>query len=76
MRAQGKIPSWLKGFPSLLREAGYYTSNNAKTDYNSPIKMREAWSPPGWQNFGRAESFRMKSWSDWARCFWTGISAK
>ena len=37
MRAQGKIPTWLKGFPSLLREAGYYTSNNAKTDYNSPI---------------------------------------
>ena len=36
MRAQGKIPSWLKGFPALLREAGYYTSNNAKTDYNSP----------------------------------------
>jgi arylsulfatase A-like enzyme len=44
MRAQGKIPSWLKGFPSLLREAGYYTSNNAKTDYNSPIKPREAWN--------------------------------
>ena len=36
MRAQGKIPSWLKGFPARLREAGYYTSNNAKTDYNSP----------------------------------------
>jgi arylsulfatase A-like enzyme len=44
MRAQGKIPSWLKGFPALLREAGYYTSNNAKTDYNSPIKLREAWN--------------------------------
>src|SRR5437899_3272690 len=44
MRAQGKIPSWLKGFPALLREAGYYTSNNAKTDYNSPIKIREAWN--------------------------------
>jgi arylsulfatase A-like enzyme len=44
MRAQGKIPSWLKGFPSLLREAGYFTSNNAKTDYNSPIKINEAWN--------------------------------
>jgi arylsulfatase A-like enzyme len=43
MRAQGRIPSWLKGFPALLRKAGYYTSNNAKTDYNSPIKIREAW---------------------------------
>src|SRR5215475_11972489 len=27
MRAQGKIPSWLKGFPTLLRQAGYFTSN-------------------------------------------------
>src|SRR5258706_3165651 len=44
MRAQGKIPSWLKGFPARLREAGYYTSNNAKTDYNSPINIREAWN--------------------------------
>src|ERR1039457_5770764 len=43
MRAQGKIPSWLKGFPAYLRKAGYYTSNNAKTDYNSPINMMEAW---------------------------------
>jgi len=44
MRAQGKIPSWLKGFPAYLREAGYYTSNNAKTDYNSPISVKEAWN--------------------------------
>ena len=43
MRAQGKIPAWLKGFPALLRKAGYYTANNAKTDYNSPIKLKEAW---------------------------------
>lgn len=44
MRAQGKIPSWLKGFPAYLRAAGYYTSNNAKTDYNSPIDVKEAWN--------------------------------
>ena len=43
MRAKGKIPPWLKGFPAYLRKAGYYTSNNAKTDYNAPINMREAW---------------------------------
>ena len=43
MRAQGKIPSWLKGFPAYLRKAGYYTSNNAKTDYNSLINIKEAW---------------------------------
>jgi arylsulfatase A-like enzyme len=43
MRAHGRIPSWLKGFPAYLRKAGYYTSNNAKTDYNAPINMKEAW---------------------------------
>jgi arylsulfatase A-like enzyme len=47
MRAQGKIPSWLKGFPAYLRKAGYYTSNNAKTDYNALINMKEAWDESG-----------------------------
>lgn len=49
MRAKGNIPPWLKGFPALLREAGYYTSNNAKTDYNSPLDIKEAWDQSGKQ---------------------------
>ncbi len=49
MRAQGKIPADLKGFPALLREAGYFTSNAAKTDYNSPISIKEAWTEAGKQ---------------------------
>lgn len=44
MRAVGKIPEWLKGFPALLRDAGYYVSNNAKTDYNSPISPAATWN--------------------------------
>ncbi|HNQ88145.1 MAG TPA: sulfatase-like hydrolase/transferase [Verrucomicrobiota bacterium] len=44
MRAQGKIPPWLKGFPVFLSEAGYYTSNNAKTDYNAPIDPAATWN--------------------------------
>ena len=47
MRARGKIPSWLKGFPTFLRDAGYYVSNNAKTDYNSPINPKETWNESG-----------------------------
>lgn len=47
MRAQGRIPSWLKGFPARLREAGYYTANNAKTDYNAPINPQETWNESG-----------------------------
>lgn len=47
MRAQGRIPPWLKGFPALLREAGYYTANNAKTDYNAPISLKQTWNESG-----------------------------
>ncbi|MEI6604691.1 MAG: sulfatase-like hydrolase/transferase [Verrucomicrobiota bacterium] len=47
MRAAGKLPAWLKGFPAYLRTAGYYTTNNAKTDYNAPINVKEAWNACG-----------------------------
>ncbi|MEI6654983.1 MAG: sulfatase-like hydrolase/transferase [Verrucomicrobiota bacterium] len=49
MRALGKIPAWLKGFPAYLRAAGYHTTNNAKTDYNAPINIKEAWNSSGKQ---------------------------
>ncbi len=35
MRSVFPIPKHIKGFPALLRQAGYYTSNNVKTDYNT-----------------------------------------
>jgi arylsulfatase A-like enzyme len=61
MRASGKIPSWLRGFPARLRAAGYYTSNNAKTDYNSPINIQEAWNVSNrnahWRNRGPGQPF-------------------
>jgi arylsulfatase A len=47
MRAQGRIPADLTGFPALLRSAGYYTTNNAKTDYNSPIDVSQIWDASG-----------------------------
>lgn len=34
MRSSNHIPTGVKGFPSYLRNTGYYTSNNVKTDYN------------------------------------------
>ncbi|MEM7559773.1 MAG: sulfatase-like hydrolase/transferase, partial [Planctomycetota bacterium] len=33
MRCDAKLPEWLKPFPIYLREAGYYCTNNSKTDY-------------------------------------------
>lgn len=35
MRSAFPLPEYMTGFPSFLRKAGYYTTNNVKTDYNS-----------------------------------------
>ncbi|MGI9241448.1 MAG: sulfatase-like hydrolase/transferase [Verrucomicrobiales bacterium] len=46
MRSGFPLPSGVRGFPSFLREAGYFTSNNVKTDYNSSDSDRlieESW---------------------------------
>jgi len=47
MRASGKLPVGMKGFPELLRAAGYFTANNSKTDYNSPINVEQTWNESG-----------------------------
>jgi uncharacterized sulfatase len=36
MRSDMVPPSYVKAFPEYLRRQGYYTTNNAKTDYNFP----------------------------------------
>ncbi|MFE4721016.1 sulfatase-like hydrolase/transferase [Streptomyces sp. NPDC056728] len=43
MRALGRTPVFLKGFPEYLRRAGYYTTNNSKTDYNTVVDMTATW---------------------------------
>lgn len=35
LRSGLPIPAEMRGFPAYLREAGYYCSNNVKTDYNT-----------------------------------------
>lgn len=45
-----KLPEGLKMFPAYLRKAGYYTSNNSKTDYNYNLNTREGWN----ESSGRA----------------------
>ena len=55
MRCNATIPTWLEPFPMLLREAGYYCTNNSKTDYqfSKPAK-KEIWDVSGakghWKN--------------------------
>lgn len=46
LRSQFPVPASIKGFPTCLREAGYYCANNVKTDYNTsaaPRLIRESW---------------------------------
>ncbi len=42
MRSEYPIPGFVRFFPKYLREAGYYTSNNSKKDYNT-VDQKEAW---------------------------------
>src|SRR4051812_32012130 len=61
MRASGKTPPGFRGFPAYLRDAGYYTTNNAKTDYNAPVDMKDAWDESGkrahWRNRPKGKPF-------------------
>ncbi|MDJ1501347.1 sulfatase-like hydrolase/transferase [Xanthocytophaga agilis] len=42
MRSTYPVPDFVKFFPRYLREAGYYTTNNAKKDYNT-VDQLETW---------------------------------
>jgi arylsulfatase A-like enzyme len=47
LRSQFPAPPYVRGFAALLREAGYYTANNVKTDYNlrdEAAFIRDCWS--------------------------------
>ncbi|MEX0772975.1 MAG: sulfatase, partial [Balneolales bacterium] len=44
MRSNYEVSDVIKFFPRLLREAGYYTTNNAKEDYNiASEQTRDIW---------------------------------
>ena len=43
MRSYYPVPDFVRFFPHYLREAGYYTTNNAKKDYNT-VDQPEAWN--------------------------------
>lgn len=63
-RSNYRIPSWLKGFPYYLKQAGYYVTNNSKTDYNVANEKQfisEAWNESsgkaGWWNREEGQPF-------------------
>lgn len=43
MRSTRPLPEGVKFFPEYLREAGYFCTNAAKTDYNTNTKWDAAW---------------------------------
>lgn len=60
MRSSTRLPEAVKAFPEYLRQAGYYTSNNEKTDYNfAPPKT--AWDESSrkahWKNRASGQPF-------------------
>lgn len=62
MRSTFPLPPSVDAFPTYLREAGYFTTNQIKTDYNTSDEMRliqEAWdevSPTAsWSSSSRQE---------------------
>jgi arylsulfatase A-like enzyme len=44
MRCRATPPPFLVGFPRLLREAGYFCTNNVKTDYNLAAGFDAGWN--------------------------------
>ena len=43
MRCKARLPDHVKLFPQYLREAGYYCTNNSKTDYQLVSTPKETW---------------------------------
>jgi arylsulfatase A-like enzyme len=47
MRAEAILPEGFRTYPELLRQAGYFCTNNSKTDYNCQIDPNEIWDEQG-----------------------------
>lgn len=43
MRSRANLPPHVKLFPQYLRQAGYYCTNNSKTDYNLNWDQKATW---------------------------------
>jgi arylsulfatase A-like enzyme len=54
MRARARLDGELRTYPEYLREAGYYCTNNDKTDYNCDVDAAAIWNESGknahWKN--------------------------
>jgi len=55
MRATAKLPRDFRTYPELMRAAGYFCTNNAKTDYNCDVDPKAIWD-----NEGKAAHWRSR----------------
>ena len=44
MRCSGRLPEGAQLYPTLLQQAGYYCTNNVKTDYNLDMDPKSIWN--------------------------------
>lgn len=63
-RSDFPVPSYVHGFPYYMQQAGYYTTNNVKTDYNVRNEnafVKDAWNESsnkaGWWNRKAGQPF-------------------
>lgn len=61
MRAVAHLPSYLRTYPEYLRSAGYYCTNNWKTDYNCDVSPARIWNESSakahWRNRPAGQRF-------------------
>ena len=58
-RSSVRVPDSLVYYPQVFRAAGYYCTNNAKTDYNMSINGKRAgWKDVGWHANGNKAHYR------------------
>ena len=68
--ALASLPPGVKPWSQVLRENGYYTTNNAKTDYNFNVNRKEVWDMSSnkatWRNRPNKAMpfFHMQSFAD------------
>lgn len=58
MRSNATFPEGVHYFPKYPREAGYYTSNNSKTDYNGGPADRQGAMSAAWDDSSRKAHWR------------------
>jgi len=77
MRCNAKLPPMIKAFTTYLRRAGYYCTNNSKTDYQTS-SLRDAWDESNgkahWRNRkGERPFFSVFNFTD---CHESGIASE